>query len=239
VKVIVADDVTAVGRFVARLVEQAAPSVLGVATGSSPEPAYRELVAARRLAASTHLCLLDEYVGLPSSHPQRYRKVIQRELAGPLGIDHVHAPDVDADDLDDAATEYEQLLDELGGVDVQLLGIGRNGHIGFNEPGTSFDSITHVATLTETTRHDNARFFEEPDNVPRMVITQGLATISRARSLVLIATGTTKRHAVRQLVRGDVSPQCPATSLSNHPELTIVGDRLALDGIDRTPEDHP
>ena len=222
----------------ARLVGDAAPAVLGVATGSSPEPAYRELVAARGLATSTHLCLLDEYVGLPHNHPQRYRQVIQRELAGPLGIEQVHAPDVDADDLDEAAAEYERLLDELGGVDVQLLGIGRNGHIGFNEPGTFFNSVTHVATLTATTRNDNARFFDHPGDVPHKVITQGLATISRARSLVLIATGASKRRAVNQLVSGEVSTLCPATSLSNHPELTIVGDRLALDGIDRTLEDH-
>ena len=233
-RVVVADSAAEVGRRVAEIVGERAPAVMGVATGSSPMPAYAEIVDRRLLPQTAHLCLLDEYVGLSSSHPQRYRSVIRRALADPLGIppEHVHAPDVDADDLEAAADEYEQLLAGLGGVDLQLLGIGRNGHIGFNEPGTPFASPTHVASLDETTRRDNSRFFPGVDDVPHTVITQGPATIRRARSIVLIATGDAKRAAMGRLLSGTVSVEIPATSLHDHPDLTVIGDRAALDHLD-------
>jgi glucosamine-6-phosphate deaminase len=235
--VVVAADHAEIGRIVADLVEDAAPAVLGVATGSSPEPAYRELVQRGSLPDHTHLCLVDEYVGLPPAHPQRYRQVIRRELAAPLGIDDelVHAPDVDSADLAGCALQYEALLHGLGGVDLQLLGIGRNGHIGFNEPGTPFDSRTHVATLDHATRCDNARFFDHADAVPHTVVTQGLATIREARSIVLIATGPAKRDALSHLVSGDASPRWPVTALQHHPRLTIVCDELALDPTQQRP----
>ena len=134
------------GRVVARLVGDHRPRVLGVATGSSPEPAYRELVRRSELAPSTVLCLLDEYVGLAPGSAHRYRSQIESQLGGPLGALRIEGPDVDCADLPSAAAAYEQTLDDLGGVDVQILGVGRNGHIGFNEPGTSFSSRTHVAT---------------------------------------------------------------------------------------------
>ena len=235
-RVVVADSAEEVGRRVAEIVRERSPRVMGVATGSSPGPAYSRIVEHVMLPPSTHLCLLDEYVGLAPQHEQRYRSVIQRLLADPLQIprSQVHAPDVDAPDLDVAADEYEQMLDDLGGVELQVLGVGRNGHIGFNEPGTPFDSTTHVAALDETTRRDNARFFERLDDVPHRVITQGLATIRRARSIVLIATGEAKRSAMGSLLAGEVSTEVPATCLHDHPDLTVIGDRAALGEPDTT-----
>ncbi|MCY7298573.1 MAG: 6-phosphogluconolactonase, partial [Ilumatobacteraceae bacterium] len=134
-KVLVGVDENAVARAAAALIAERRPRVLGVATGSSPVLTYRQLVRARSLPGDVQLCLLDEYVGLAPKDLRRYRSVIVAQLADPLGLpdNHVHAPDVDADDLDLAADRYEHLLCDLGGVDVQLLGIGRNGHIGFNE----------------------------------------------------------------------------------------------------------
>ncbi len=232
-RVIVGHDAASIGTIVADLVTATAPAVLGVATGSSPLRAYGELVRRGTLDAETHLTLLDEYVGLPRNSAHRYRATIARELAEPAGIPdaHLHAPDVDAVDLDDGAARYDRLLIDVGGVDLQILGIGRNGHIGFNEPSTAFTARTHVADLLPSTRADNARFFDHQDDVPRRVITQGLATISAARRIVLIAIGHEKRAAIAAAF---TSPPCtdhPASSLVGHPDLIVVGDRSALADI--------
>ena len=231
-RILVGADEGTVARAAAALIAERRPRVLGVATGSSPVPTYRELVRARSLPDDVQLCLLDEYVGLATDDPRRYRALIVEQLAAPLGLpDHqVHAPDVDADDLDLAAARYEQLLGDLGGVDLQILGIGRNGHIGFNEPGTSIESRTHVGVLAEETRVDNARFFAGLFEVPHTVVTQGLATIADARSIVLIATGAAKNEAMTALVARRPSPAVPASGLFDHPDLTVIGDHAALEG---------
>ncbi len=239
-EVIVGDDIETVGAIVADIVARHAPAVLGVATGSSPLSAYRELIQRGTLEQGTHLTLLDEYVGLVHGSPQRYRATISLLLAGPAGIDdaHLHAPDVDARDLDAAADDFDALLGDLGGVDLQILGIGRNGHIGFNEPGTAVDSRTHVAELSATTRADNARFFDDPADVPHRVITQGLTTIAAARRIVLIATGDEKRDAITAAFFEPASVDHPASSLVGHPDLTIVGDRAALADLRPTSSSH-
>ena len=231
-RVLVGADEHSVAHAVAALIAERKPNVLGVATGSSPVLTYRELVRTRSLPGDVQLCLLDEYVGLSPTDPLRYRAVIVEQLAAPLGLpeSQVHAPDVDLGDLGLAAERYEQLLCDLGGVDVQILGIGRNGHIGFNEPGTSCDSRTHVGTLLDATRLDNARFFASLDQVPHTVVTQGLATIAEARSIILIATGAAKNEAITALVAQRPSPRVPASSLLDHPDLTVIGDCAALDG---------
>jgi glucosamine-6-phosphate deaminase len=209
-------------------------AVLGVATGSSPLKVYDEL--ARRHAeeglsfARARAFSLDEYVGLPLEHPERYGNVIRTELASRVDFADgaVHGPDGLAEDLAAACAAYEQAIADAGGVDLQLLGIGTDGHIGFNEPGSSLASRTRIKTLTDQTRADNARFFGgDVDLVPRHCLTQGLGTIMAARHLVLLATGRTKAEAVHQLVEGPVSAMWPATIMQHHPHVTVLVDNAA------------
>jgi glucosamine-6-phosphate deaminase len=207
--------------------------VIGLATGSSPLAAYRLLVEAcrdgRASFAAASAVLLDEYVGLPVDHPQAYRTVIRRELTDQVDLDpaQLHGPDVWADDVPAACADYEALLTELGGVDVQLLGIGSDGHIGFNEPSSSLASRTRIKTLTDETRRDNARFFASLDEVPRHVITQGLATIGAARHAVLVASGSAKAVPIAAAVEGPLTAMCPASVLQLHPHATVVVDEAA------------
>jgi glucosamine-6-phosphate deaminase len=218
------------GRVVADLVERLRPTTLGVATGSSPRSTYAELARRSPLPSINALCLLDEYVGLPPDDPHRFRSEIIERVAAPLGLDaaRVFGPDVDAADLEQACRDYEALLTDLGGIDVQLLGIGRNGHIGFNEPGTSGDARTHISALSPETRADNARFFDDPAAVPHRAITQGPATIADARHIVLIAVGRTKAEAIAALTAGPASPDLPARVLCNHRDVVVVADAAAL-----------
>ncbi len=218
---------------VAELLRRKPSAVLGLATGSSPLPVYDEL-AARCAAGELSLAqasafLLDEYLGLPAGHPQSYREVIQRELVARVDLDasRVHAPDGAAADVAAACTAYERTIEEAGGVDLQLLGIGTDGHLAFNEPGSSLASRTRVKTLTAQTRSDNARFFDDAEQVPRHVITQGLGTIRAARHLVLLASGEGKAAAVAAAVEGPVSASCPASVLQLHPHVTVLVDPAA------------
>lgn len=209
-------------------------AVLGVATGSSPLKVYDEL--ARRHAeqglsfARARAFMLDEYVGLPPEHPERYRNVIETEIASRVDFapGAVQGPDGLAKDLSAACAAYEQAIADAGGVDLQLLGIGTDGHIAFNEPGSSLASRTRIKTLTEQTRADNARFFGgDVDQVPQHCLTQGLGTIMQARHLVLLATGRGKAEAVHQLVEGPVSAMWPATIMQHHPHVTVLIDNPA------------
>ena len=211
-------------------IRRAPDAVLGLATGSSPLAVYDEL--ARRHAeglsfARARAFLLDEYVGLPPGHPEGYRTVIERDVVARLDLPSaaVLGPDGSAEDLAAACADYERAIAEAGGVDVQILGIGTDGHVAFNEPGSSLASRTRIKTLTEQTRRDNARFFGgDIDAVPRHVLTQGLGTISAARHLVLVATGRHKAEAVHQLVEGPVSAMWPASVLQMHPHVTVLVD---------------
>jgi glucosamine-6-phosphate deaminase len=218
--------VTAAG-IIADAVQRGART-LGLATGSSPLSVYRELIRRHRQEGlsftGVQVFLLDEYVGLPPSHPQSYAHVIRAEFTDHVDIDsaRVHSPDGVATDIFAAAREYDAAIAAAGPVDVQLLGIGANGHIGFNEPGSSLGSRTRVKTLTEQTRRDNARFFADIDEVPRHVITQGLGTICDARHLVLIATGAHKAEAIARAVEGPLTASCPASVLQLHPHVTVV-----------------
>jgi glucosamine-6-phosphate deaminase len=212
---------------------------LGLATGSSPLMAYQELIRRHRddglSFAGVQTFNLDEYVGLPADHPESYRSVIRREFTSHLDIsdDDVHGPDGAHADPLVAAREYEQRLRDGGAVAVQLLGIGANGHIGFNEPGSSLSSVTRVKTLTAQTRKDNARFFDRPEDVPHHVITQGLGTISRALHLVLTATGAGKAAAIAAAVEGPVTASCPGSVLQLHPHATVVVDEAAGAELER------
>jgi glucosamine-6-phosphate deaminase len=209
-------------------------AVLGVATGSSPLLIYDEL--GRRVArgalslAKARAFMLDEYVGLPADHPQRYRNVIREEFVEKVDINpaQVFGPDGLAADLARACEAYEQAIADAGGVDLQILGIGTDGHIAFNEPGSSLASRTRIKTLTSQTRRDNARFFGgNVEAVPDHCLTQGIGTILQARHILLVASGRGKAEAVHQLVEGPVSAMWPATALQLHPHVTVLLDTAA------------
>ena len=225
-----------VGVIARVLVERPAP-VIGLATGSSPLSADRLLTAAVRRgelsAAHASAVLLDEYVGLPPGHLESYREFIRRELVDHIDLptSRLFGPDVDDPDLAAACARYDRLIADLGGVDVQLLGIGSDGHIGFNEPGSSLTSRTRVKTLTRATRADNARFFHDQSDVPRHVVTQGLGTILEARHLVLVACGTSKAAPVAAAVEGPLTAMCPASVLQLHPHATVVVDEAAASDL--------
>ncbi len=236
-EVVICPDPTQVGaiaadRVIAQLEGKQTP-VLGLATGSSPLNLYSEL---QRRAADGDVDFshalgfaLDEYVGLDPEHPLSYRQTILRTVVTPLGMNpnRVRVPNGFAADLQTAAEEYEQAIREAGGVDVQILGIGSNGHIGFNEPTSSFASRTRVKTLTQQTRDDNARFFEEGETVPTHCVTQGLGTIMDAHNLVMVATGENKADVVAAMIEGPVSAMCPASILQFHRKAFVIIDEAA------------
>ena len=237
-EVIILPDPLAIAGVVAdaisTLLRRKPTAVLGLATGSSPLAIYDELasrcdagwISFQQARAFT----LDEYVGLPADHPQRYRNVIDVAFVSRVDFARgaVRGPDGLAADIAAACAEYESAIQRAGGIDLQLLGIGTDGHIAFNEPGSSLASRTRIKTLTGQTRLDNARFFDgNIDSVPTHCLTQGLATIMDARHIVLVATGRRKAEAVHQLVEGPVSAMWPATVLQHHPHVTVLLDDAA------------
>ena len=238
--VIIQDKATAgaiVADEIARLIGTNSETVLGLATGSTPLPVYEALrprlhgVDVSRVRAFA----LDEYVGIDPSHPESYRSVIAREVVEPLGLDpsRVRTPDGSMDGIEHHGEEYETAIAEAGGIDLQILGIGTDGHIGFNEPGSSFASRTRVKTLTEQTRRDNARFFDSVDDVPMHCITQGLGTILRARHLVLLAFGEGKAAAVAGAVEGPVTASLPGSAIQLHEHATVIVDEAAASQLAR------
>jgi glucosamine-6-phosphate deaminase len=237
VEVVIQPDGDAVARVVAdaieRLVLSKPNAVLGLATGSSPLGVYTELVRRHRAGTITFgrvtAFLLDEYIGLPPGHPESYRAFINQHFSDLVDIDpvNVHVPDGHASDVGAACTDYEVQIRTGGGIDLQLLGIGADGHLGFNEPTSSLASRTRVKTLTEQTRADNRRFFDDRDVVPRHVVTQGIGTILEARHLVLIAIGESKAEPVARAVEGPVASMCPASAIQLHPHATVVVDEAA------------
>ncbi|MDK1328654.1 glucosamine-6-phosphate deaminase [Arthrobacter sp. zg-Y1143] len=205
----------------------AAPEpVIGVATGSSPSPLYKALAASGADFSSAAWFALDEYVGLPPGHPESYAEVLRREIVEPLGLDpqRVHLPDPHRVDLKDAARRYERQIAAAGGIDLQILGLGRNGHLAFNEPGAPLDSRTRLETLTEDTRRANQRFFASLDDVPTHCLTQGLGTILEARHLLLIVRGAGKAEALARALTGPVGTDCPASVLQTHGHVTVLAD---------------
>jgi glucosamine-6-phosphate deaminase len=238
-EIVIVPDAAAAGAIVAdeiaRLVRANPETVLGLATGSTPVPVYAALPS--RLAgvdvSRVRGFALDEYVGLDPAHPESYRSVLTREVVEPLGLDpaRVFVPNGSLAGIEHAGDDYERALAEAGGVDLQILGIGTDGHIGFNEPGSSFASSTRVKTLTRQTRQDNARFFDSVEDVPRHCITQGLGTILRARHLVLLAFGKGKAEAVAGAVEGPVTASLPASAIQLHPHATVVIDDAAASDL--------
>jgi glucosamine-6-phosphate deaminase len=219
-----------------KLIRRKPGAVLGLATGSSPLPVYDELAARHGQGLDFSRAsgfALDEYVGLPAGHPESYREVVRREFTSRVNIapGNVHGPDGTASDIPAACDAYEHAITAAGGVDLQLLGVGTDGHIGFNEPGSSFASRTRIKSLIEQTRRDNARFFNNLAEVPHHVITQGLGTIMEAKHVILVATGAQKARAVRDFVEGPVAAICPASVLQFHPHATVLLDEAAASGL--------
>lgn len=216
------------------------PAVLGIATGSSPLGAYRELANYVRAGevdiTGVAAFALDEYVGIDPAHPESYHSVIQKYVTEQIGFDPdlVHVPNGSADDLDAACVAFEQAIRDAGGIDLQFLGIGSNGHIAFNEPQSSFSSRTRVEALQPGTREDNARFFNSIDEVPVYGLTQGIGTILDARALLLVAQGEGKAEAVANMIEGPLAEACPASALRLHADATVVIDRAAASRLERT-----
>lgn len=247
-EVVIVETPTEVARFAASRIadviragaDGGGPAVIGTATGSSPIGTYAELanmVRAGELDASgVSAFALDEYVGLDPAHPESYHSVTHRTVTEPLGLDpaRVHVPDGGAEDLEAACAAFEAAIDAAGGIDVQLLGIGSNGHVGFNEPISSFGSRTRFKTLAPVTREDNARFFGSFDDVPVHCVTQGIGTILDARRLLLVAQGEVKAEAVAAMIEGPVQSTCPASALQLHPRATVVIDRAAASRLKLT-----
>jgi len=207
--------------------------VLGLATGGTMAPLYVALVERYRAGALSLAQVtsfnLDEYVGLAPDHPCSYHRTMAEALFDltDIATGATHLPRGDAPDPKAEANRYEQQIRAAGGIDLQLLGIGTNGHIGFNEPTSSLASRTRIKTLTDATREANRRFFDNAEAVPRFAITMGIATILEARSCVLLATGAAKAKAVAAMIEGPVSAACPASALQLHPQATIILDRDA------------
>jgi glucosamine-6-phosphate deaminase len=211
-------------------VNEAASLTLGLATGGTPLGTYQYLIDDVRKHHTSYQHVqtvnLDEYVGLDQADPNSYQTYMRINAFQPLGIPFVntHLPNGQAPDLTAECERYEALIKELGGVDLQLLGIGENGHIGFNEPGTSFGSRTHVVELTESTRLANARYFTELKDVPTHAITMGIATIMQSKQILLLASGANKAQIVAKLMDGKIDKTVPASVLQMHPNVTIIAD---------------
>lgn len=205
-------------------------AVLGLATGRTQRGLYRELVRRHRAGrvdfSQATTFNLDEYLGIPPEHPASFHSAMREQLFAHVNLDpsRTHLPESDPRDPEAAATRYEAALRAAGGVDLQILGIGRNGHIGFNEPSSSLGSRTRVKTLARSTRRDAARDAGDPDALPAVAITLGIGTILEARRILLLARGSVKASAVRQALEGPVTALCPASALQLHPDVRVLLD---------------
>lgn len=233
-RLIVCDSQKDIANFGANMIAEVMASkkdaVLGLATGSTPIPMYAELVRryeAGELDFSTVRSVnLDEYYPLAPDNDQSYRYFMNHQLFDHINIDknNTNVPDGLAEDPSAACAAYEQLIRELGGIDIQVLGIGGNGHIGFNEPAEALDPLTHLTDLTEDTIRANARFFASEADVPRHALTMGIGTILSARRILLIATGAAKAKAIATVLSGKLTTSCPASFLNLHEDVTILCD---------------
>ncbi len=217
-------------------------TVLGLATGGTPEKTYKLLVQDHQLNETSYRDIktvnLDEYVGLSRNHQQSYHYYMFHKLFNHLDINrkNVHIPDGMALDLEEECRRYDKILEDLHFPDIQLLGIGSNGHIGFNEPGASFSRKTYVTKLTESTRKANSRFFENEEDVPNYAITMGISKILKSKEILLLASGKSKANAIKKLLLGELDENFPASSLKFHENVTIIADELALQEVRKIKE---
>jgi glucosamine-6-phosphate deaminase len=223
-------------RIFAELIHSKPKAVLGLATGSTPLPLYRKLVDRNLDWSGITSFNLDEYIGVGPEHPQSYHAFMHGNLFEHVNIHpaNIHIPDGMSTDPEAHCREYEEKIQSAGGIDLQLLGIGTDGHIGFNEPTSSLASRTRIKTLTSRTRKDNARFFGSEDAVPFHVITMGIGTILETRKTLLLATGKNKAQAVAQAVEGPITSMNPASALQLHPSAIFCLDEEAASELTRT-----
>ncbi|EAE8347990.1 glucosamine-6-phosphate deaminase [Listeria monocytogenes] len=201
-------------------------NTLGLATGSTPETLYAELVKSDVDTKNVTTTNLDEYVGLAASDPNSYHYYMNDLLFSKKAFKESFLPNGEAIDAEAECARYEEILSEHP-IDIQVLGIGTNGHIGFNEPGTSFDSLTHKVVLTDSTREANKRFFEREEDVPTHAYSMGIKSIMNAKKIILLAFGENKAQAIKETIKGPVDVNCPASVLQNHPDVTVILDNEA------------
>ncbi|MCD8502404.1 MAG: glucosamine-6-phosphate deaminase [Bacillaceae bacterium] len=207
---------------------------IGLATGGTPEGMYKRLIKDYKNNGVSYKDVvsfnLDEYIGLAHNHPNSYRYFMNQTFFNHIDIrdENIHIPNGMASDLQKECREYEQKLQQHGGLDLQILGIGQNGHIGFNEPGTPFETETHIVTLTDTTRKANARYFKRLEEVPTKAITMGIRSILRSKEILLLVYGERKAEAMRRLLTEDPTPHFPASALNLHSNVTIIADKVTL-----------
>lgn len=236
-KVVILKDAAEVAQYGAEIfikqINKKKNSVLGLATGSTPVALYEELIAANKAGKASFKDVssfnLDEYMGIEGDHPQSYRHFMNENLFNHVDIDkaNTQVPPGNAANPIEACEKYENDIEAMGGIDIQLLGIGRNAHIGFNEPSSSLASRTRVKTLTKATIDDNARFFAADEHQPHLSITMGIGTILESKKVVLLATGEGKAEAIQATVEGPVTAACPASALQLHRDAVLIIDEAA------------
>jgi glucosamine-6-phosphate deaminase len=225
--------------FVTELLQRKPDAVLGLATGSTPIGLYQELIRRHKNEgldfSKATTFNLDEYYGLLPNHPQSYNHFMRENFFKHINIpdSHINIPSGTAKNVEAWCASYERRIKEVGGVDLQILGIGSDGHIAFNEPGSSLGSRTRIKTLTAETIEDNSRFFEGDEDVPRFAITMGVGTILEARTCLIMASGTKKAHVWAQLIEGPVTAQVTASALQLHPDIIAVCDEVCASELDR------
>ncbi len=226
----------AAGQLYLRQLQQKPDSVLGFATGSTPLGLYRFLAEQNRLGvidfAKVTTFNLDEYYPMEPTHSQSYRYFMDQNLFNHINIDKANTfvPDGTAKEADKVGLDYDKAIEEKGGIDLQLLGVGRNGHIGFNEPASALVAGTHVTDLTDDTIDANARFFDRKEEVPQKAVTMGMGTIMKARQIVCIISGKNKHGVIQALQNDEVTTDCPATFLKLHPNAIVLCDKEAYEG---------
>ena len=240
-KIYVSDDYKGMSRKAANIVSAQVilnpACVLGLATGSTPIGMYKQLIDWYNKGdldfSQVKSVNLDEYVGLAPTHDQSYRYFMQHNLFDHVNIDpaNTNVPNGLASDPEAECQRYNEVIRSMGGIDVQVLGMGHNGHIGFNEPGEAFELETHVVDLTERTIEANARFFASKDEVPKRAITMGIKSIMQARQILVVVSGEDKAEIVKKAFFGPVVPQVPASILQMHPNVVLCGDKAALSQI--------
>ncbi|MEL3971150.1 glucosamine-6-phosphate deaminase [Rossellomorea oryzaecorticis] len=236
-KIIVKDNYKGLSRFAAECIQKQVQynpgSVLGLATGSTPLGLYERLVQDYKVGGTDYSKVstinLDEYVGLSKTHPQSYHMFMKENLFSLVNIAsrNTYIPDGKAKHLEEECKRYDRIINTIGPPDLLILGIGENGHIGFNEPGSSFEGQTHIVELKESTRRANARLFSSIEEVPKQAITMGIKSILYSKKILLLASGEKKKEAIGQLLTGKIDEQFPASALHLHPNVTVVVDELA------------